>query len=165
MNGGLMELWGRTVMAAVQGPNQMDMMTGWFQRLFRETARMNSNLLQMWGLTTPTSGPPQLQYSWEQSLEPFLRFQQLVMQWIGMVPQKEYAAQAETIKRLEEKVAEQTRTIEKLQKLLNNSGAGNDQLIHKFQGLIDEQSRQFEQLTASVGEFIKAGTLKPGRPE
>ena len=165
MNGRLMELWGRTMMAAVQGPNQMDMMTGWFQRMFQETVRMNSNLFQMWGLAAPASAPANLHYNWEQSLEPFLRFQQMIMQWIGMVPQKEYAAQAETISRLEEKVAEQTRTIEKLQRLLNNSGAGSDELIHKFQGLIDEQSRQFEQLTASVGEFIKTGPLKPGPPE
>ena len=162
MNGQLMELWGRTLMTAAQGPNQMDMMTGWFQRMFQETARMNSNFFQMWGADAPASAQAQWQYGWEQVLEPFVRIQEMVMQWIGMVPQKEYAAQSETISRLEEKVAEQTRTIEKLQRLLNTSGTGNDELIHQFQGLIDEQSRQFKQLTANVGEFIKAGALKPG---
>ena len=75
---------------------------------------------------------------------------------------KEYDEQSETISRLEQELAEQARTIEKLQHLVHQSGPGNDELIHQFQGLINEQSRQFKQLTASVGEFIKASAEKAG---
>ena len=155
-----MELWGRSMLALFQGPNQMDTMTGWFQRSFQEATRMNTNLFRIWGLS-PTA-LPRCELTWEQLWEPMMRMQRLCMQWLAVVPKKEYDEQSETISRLEQELAEQARTIEKLQHLVRQSGPGNDELIHQFQGLINEQSRQFKQLTASVGEFIKDSTAKAG---
>jgi uncharacterized coiled-coil protein SlyX len=157
-----MELWGRSMLAVFQGPNQMDMMSGWLQRSFQEATRMNTNLFRIWGLSPATSPHAQYEFTWEQLWEPLMRLQQLCMQWPAVVPQKELDEQSEKISRLEKELAEQARTIEKLQYLVHQSGPGNDELIHQFQGLINEQGRQFKQLTASVGEFIKASTEKAG---
>jgi uncharacterized coiled-coil protein SlyX len=160
MNGQLMELWGRTLMTAMQGPNQMDMMSGWFQRTFQEFSRMNSSLFQMWHLPVACAPQSQGPVNWEQVWEPLLRMQELSMRWMGMVPQKDYEAQSQKISDLEEQVKEQARTIEKLQHLVSQSGSGHDQLVHQFQGLIDQQGRQFKQLTTSVGEFLRSGSGK-----
>jgi hypothetical protein len=162
VNGEFIELWGRSMLAVFQGPNQMDMMSGWMQRSFQEATRMHANLFRMWGLSPSAWPQTQCEFKWDQAWEPLMRLQQLYMQCLAMVPQKEYDAQSEKISRLEEELAEQARTIEKLRQLVHHSGPGNDELIHKFQGLISEQSRQFKQLTASVGEFVKASAEKAG---
>lgn len=162
MNGEFLELWGRSMLAVFQGPNQMDMMSGWLQRSFQEATRMHTNLFRMWGLVPSASPQSRSEIPWEQVWEPLMRLQQLGMQWLSVVPKKEYDAQSEKISRLEEELAVQAQTIEKLQHLVHQSGPGNDELIHQFQGLINEQSRQFKQLTASVGEFIKASAEKAG---
>jgi hypothetical protein len=163
MNGQLMEYWGRTMLAALQGQNQMDQMTTWFQHACQDMTRLNSSFLQLWGM--PAAQPPQsdFQHQWERAWEPFLRMQQLSLQWIGMVSPNEYAAQTKKIAQLEEQVQEQARTIQNLQNLMNKSGGGNSALINQFQKLIDQQSLQFQQLTSSVGEFIKVSAEKAGK--
>ncbi len=154
MNRPLMEFWGRSLLSAFQGSNQTDVMTDWFQRAGQDLNRMNSNFLLMWRMPSIFSFQTAGHDYWLQAWELFFRMQQLSMQWMGMAAQKDCAAQSQKVSHLEEKVAEQSRTIEKLNNLINTSGAGNKELIHKFQGLIDQQSRQFQQLTASVGEYI-----------
>jgi len=165
MNGQLMEYWGRTMLAALQGQNQMDQMTTWLQRAFQDMTRLNSSFLQLWGM--PAAQPPQVdfQHQWNRAWEPLLRLQQLSLQWMGMVSPGEYAAQSKKIAQLEEQVQEQARTIQSLQNLMNKSGGGNNEMIDQFQKLIDQQSRQFQQLTTSVGEYIKRSAEKSGKPE
>ncbi len=162
MNGQLMEYWGRTMLAALQGQNQMDQMTTWFQRACQDMTRLNSSLLQLWGMPAALPRQTDFQLQWERAWEPFLRMQQLSLQWIGMVPPAEYAAQTKKIEQLEEQVQEQARTIQNLQNLMNKSGGGNNEMIDQFQKLIDQQSRQFQQLTTSVGEYIKRSAEKAG---
>ena len=165
MNGQLMEYWGRTMLAALQGQNQMDSMTNWFQRLCQDMTRMNSSLFQLWGMPAAPTPQTDLQHQWEQAWEPILRMQQLSLQWIGMAPNSASAAQAEKIAQLEKQVQEQARTIQQLQGLMNKSGAGNDELINQFQKLIDQQSRQFQQLTTNVGEYLKSSAAKAATPK
>jgi DNA-binding protein H-NS len=165
MNGQLMEYWGRTMLAALQGQNQMDAMTGWFQRMCRDMAHMNSSFFQLWGIPEAPAPQNDLQRQWEQAWEQLLRMQQLSMQWIGMVPNSDSVAQSKKIAQLEEQVQEQARTIEHLQNLMNKSGAGNNEMINQFQKLIDQQSRQFKQLTTSVGEYIQSSAAKTGAPK
>ncbi len=166
MNGQLMEYWGRTMLTALQGHNQMDSMTNWFQRMCQDMTRMNSSLFQLWGIPAVPAPQSHLQHQLEQAWEPFLRMQQLSLQWIGgMAPNSESAAQAEKIAQLEEQVQEQARTIQQLQGLMNKSGAGNNELIDRFQKLIDQQSRQFQQLTTNVGEYLKSSTAKSATPK
>jgi len=165
MNGQLMTYWGRTMLTALQGHNQMDSMTNWFQRMCQDMTRMNSSLFQLWGMPAVPAPQGDMPHQWEQAWEPFLQMQQLCLQWIGMAPNRESAAQAEKIAHLEEKVQEQARTIQQLQGLMNKSGAGNNELINQFQKLIDQQSRQFQQFTTNVGEYLKGSAAKAATPK
>ena len=165
MNGQLMEFWGRTMRAALQGQNQMDMMSTWFQRACQDMTRLNSSFLQLWGLPAAPSPQSDLLRQWEQAWEPLFRMQQLSLQWVGMVSPSEYAAQSKKIAQLEEQVKEQARTIQNLQTLMNKPGGGNNELINQFQKLIDQQSRQFQQLTSSVGEYVKSSAEKVSKSD
>jgi uncharacterized coiled-coil protein SlyX len=162
MNGQLMEYWGRTMLAVLQGQNQMDSMTSLFQRAFQDMARMNSSFFQLWKMPATAAPQSDLPHQWEQTWEQFVRMQQLSLQWIGMAPNSENASQSKKIAKLEEQVKEQARTIQQLQSLMAKSGVGNNEMINQFQELIDQQSRQFQQLTTSVGEYIKNTADKAG---
>jgi hypothetical protein len=160
MNGQLMELWGRSWLAAFQGQNQMDLMTSWFQRACQDMTRMNATFLQFMGVPVTPSPKVELGSQWEEAWAPLLQFQQLSMRWIGMLPGNEFAANSKKIEKLEEQVKEHAQAIQKLQGLINLPGTGNNELMDQFQDLIDQQSRQFKQLTASVGEYIQTSTNK-----
>ena len=155
MNGQLMELWGRSILAAFQGQGQMDMITSWFQRACQDMTRMNSTFFQFWGMPAMPSPQAELEKQWEQAWAPLLQFQQLSLRWIGMAPYHEWADQSKKIEILEEQVQGHAEAIQRLQHLINRSGTGNSELTDQFQKLIDQQSRQFKQLTTSVGEYIK----------
>ena len=156
MNGQLMELWGRTMLAAFQGQSQMDMMTSWFQRACQDMTRMNAKFFELLGLPAAPSPKSELANQWEQALAPLFQFQQLSLRWIGMAPYDEWAAQSKKIEMLEEQVQENTNALKKIQHLISSSGTGNNELMDQFQRLIDQQSQQFKQLTTSVGEYIKS---------
>ena len=160
-----MEFWRPTMLGAVQGQNQVDAMTGWIFRAARDLFQVNSGMFNFWRIPSNDDPLDRGTEYWRHVYEFYFKFNALYMQWIGMVPQSEYTAQVQKVKQLEAQLAEQTRTIEKLQKLINSSGAGNNELIHKFQGLIDQQSKQFQQLTTSVGEFIKSSAKKTPHPD
>ena len=160
MNGQLMELWGRTMIAAFQGQSQMDMITSWFQRACQDVTRMNATFFQFFGMPAMPATKTESASQWEQAWAPLLRFQELSLRWIGMTPYDQWAAQSEKIEMLEAQVQEHAQAIQRLQLLINRSGAGNDELTDQFQKLIDQQSRQFKQLTTSVGEYIKDSASK-----
>jgi len=155
MNGNLMELWGRTMLAAFQGQSQMDMITSWFQRACQDVTRMNATFFQFLGMPAAPSPQAGLTNQWEQVWAPLLQFQQLSMRWIGMAPYNDWASQSKKIEELEVQVQENAQAIKKLQHLISHAGTGSNELTDQFQKLIDQQSRQFKQLTTSVGEYFK----------
>jgi hypothetical protein len=121
---------------------------------------MNATFLQFLGIPVTPSPRAERGSQWEEAWEPLLQFQQLSMRWIGMTPYNEYTANSKKIEKLEEQVKEHAQAIQKLQGLINLPGTGSNELMDQFQKLIDQQSRQFKQLTASVGEYIQSSTNK-----
>jgi hypothetical protein len=160
MNGQLMELWGRTMIAAFQGQSQMDMMTSWFQRACQDVTHMNASFFQFFGMPAMPALKTEPANQWEQAWAPLLRFQELSLRWMGMAPYDEWAAQSKKIEMLEAQVQEHGQAIQKLQHLISRSATGSDELTDQFQKLIDQQSRQFKQLTSSMGEYIKDSASK-----
>ena len=121
---------------------------------------MSSIYLQIFGMPATPSRQTELTNQWEQAWAPLLQFQQLSLQWIGMAPYNEWAAQSKKIEMLEKQVQEHDQAITKLQHLISRSASGNNELTDQFQKLIDQQSRQYKQLTTSLGEYIKSSASK-----
>jgi hypothetical protein len=155
MNGQLLDLWGRWMTAALQGTHQMDLMTGWWQRSVQSMSPSKqidaSPWLQPMNAICNTNMLNGLQQVWE----PLFSMQKLTLQLIGMVPREKYTALAEHAEDLERKVQEQARTIDRLQELLRQTGSENNVVVAQLQDLIEQQSKQFKQLTKSVGSYIK----------
>lgn len=96
----------------------------------------------------------------QQIWEPIFKMQQLSLQQTAMVPKEKYEALSDRAAELENKVEEQARTIDRLQKLLNQTGGENNVVVTQLQDLIGQQSKQFQKLTESVGEYIKGSAEK-----
>jgi uncharacterized coiled-coil protein SlyX len=157
MDGGQwMELWGRWMTAVLQGQNQMDMMSGgwgWLRSMKHLSTRNNP-----YAMPFTSSAAPQFSDSIQHAWEALLKMQQNSIQWMGMVPKGDYQTLTDRAEELEKKVQEQARTIERLQNLLSQTGGENNVVVTQLQDLIGQQSRQFKQLTQSVGDYLKSST-------
>lgn len=109
-------------------------------------------------MSPAASAVPNFIDSLQQVWEPLLKMQQNSMQWMGMVPKGDYEALSVRSVELENKVQEQARTIERLQNLLSQTGGENNVVVTQLQDLIGQQSKQFKQLTQSVGDYLKSST-------
>jgi hypothetical protein len=157
MDGPLLELWGHWLKTALQGQNQMDMMSGWWIRSMKNM----SSFSKLYSVTPTASAAPSLLDSIQQAWEPLVTMQQnsmQSMQWMGMVPKGDYEVLSVRAEELENKVQEQARTIERLQNLLSQTGGENNVVVNQLQDLIGQQSKQFKQLTQSVGDYLKSST-------
>lgn len=158
MNGQLMELWGRWMTAALQGQNQVDMMNGGWLRNFQNMSQMSQSFGFPWTMPMNTMSGNTFFNGWRQAWEPLLNLQKLSLQWMAMVPKAKYEALEDHCASLENKVQEQTRTIERMQELLSKTSGENNVVVTQMQDLISQQTQQFKQLTTSVGDYIKSST-------
>ena len=148
MNGQLIEIWGRWVMSGLQGHSQMDIMRQWW---FGSLKGLSS-----WGSPPRISTASNMLDGWQQAWEPIFKLQMLSMGMMGMVSREKYEALSDRAQALEEKVKEQAQTIDRLRHLLSQTGGENNVVVTQLQDLIGQQSKQFKQLTQSVGEYIKS---------
>lgn len=156
MNGQLMDLWGRWMNAALQSTNQMDMMTGWWQRSLQGMSGLNHPNALPWLQPVNAISKTNMLNGMQQFWEPLFNLQKLTLQLIGMVPKEKYNELSEQAEALESKIQEQTRTIERLQELLSQTGGENNVVVSQLQDLIEQQSIQFKQLSKSVGNYVKS---------
>jgi len=92
---------------------------------------------------------------WQQTWMPILQLQQRALQWMGMVPPHHFQELSKKVAALEEQVRSQAYFIERLQGQLNRREPEPNEMSQQFQSLIEQQSRQFQQLTTSIGQFIQ----------
>ncbi len=160
MNGQLLELWGRWMMAGLQGQNHMDMMRDWWLNGLKGLSSFNPSQPLSWGGATNLKAGPDMMDGWQQMWEPVLKLQMSYLGLMGMVSFDKYKALSDRAKELEDKVKEQAKTIERLRNLLSQTGGENNVVVTQLQDLIGQQSQQFKQLTQSFGEYLKDSTPK-----
>lgn len=160
MNGQLMELWGRWLTAAFQGRNQLDLVNRWWLRSMQGLSLFNEPYSMPCAMPSKTNITNNIFDGLQQIWEPIFKMHQLTQQWMAMVPKEKYEALSDRAAQLEDKIEEQARTIERLQRLLNQTGGENNVVVTQLQDLIGQQSKQFKQLTQSVGEYIKSSADK-----
>ncbi|MGD8834476.1 MAG: hypothetical protein PVI54_00455 [Desulfobacteraceae bacterium] len=147
MNGELIEIWGRWVMAGLQGHSQMDMMRQWWFGGLKG--------LPSWGRPAQIDTAANMLDGWQQVWEPIFKLHMLSLGMMGMVSREKYDALSDRAQALEDKVKEQAQTIDRLRHLLSQTGGENNVVVTQLQDLIGQQSQQFKQLTQSVGEYLK----------
>ncbi len=160
MNGQLIEMWGRWMSQTLRSQNYLDIMNGWWFRSMKEMSSFGQPYASLWGLPATrwnASGPFD---GWQPVWDSLSMMQQLMMQWVQMVPQHKYGQLEKHAQELEAKVQEQARTIDRLRNVLNKSGGETNVVVEQLQELIGQQSEQFKQMTQNVSEYIKSSAQK-----
>lgn len=161
MNAQWIEIWSSWLAKALQGDNQMDVITDWWWRHgLKGLTAFNTSYPLPWGGTTNHSIGPNMFDSWQQVWEPLLKMQMVSLGLMGMVSYDQYKAVSDRAEALEDKVKEQARTIERLRKLLSQTSGENNVVVTQLQDLISQQNEEFKQLTESFGEYLKSNTPK-----
>ena len=160
MNGQLLELWGRWLTNALHGQNQMDMMSAWWLRGMQDLSPFAKPYTMLWGLPYARRSEELTGDGLRQVWESVFQLQQLYMTWMQMVPQHKYDQVLQHAEELEGKIREQSKAIDRLRKLLNETGGENNVVVSQLQELIGQQSDQFKQMTQNVSDYIKSSAQK-----
>ena len=149
-------MWGRWMNATIQGQRQFNSMSQWWERGLDAFQRMGSFYSQFFGLSAAQQPATSLFSGWPQALMPLFELQQRSLQWLGMVPPHVFQELSKKVAALEEQVRSQAYLIERLQGRLNQGEQpGASEMSNQFKTLIDQQSKQFQQLTTSIGQFFQ----------
>jgi uncharacterized coiled-coil protein SlyX len=160
MNGQFIEMWGRWMTQTLRSQNYLDIMNGWWFRSMKDMSSFGQPYALLWGAAPIRRNEFVSFDGWQQVWDALSMMQQMMMQWVQMVPQHKYGQLEKHAQELEAKLQEQARTIDRLRNLLNKSGGENNMVVTQLQELIGQQSEQFKQMTQNVSEYIKSSAEK-----
>ena len=160
MNGQLLELWGRWLTNTLRGQSQIDLMSAWWLRGMQGLSPFGRSYSMLWGIPSTLSGDRSKLDGWQQVWESLFKMQQQCMQWAQIVPRYKYDKLSERAEELESKIREQAKTIDRLRKMLSETGGENNIVVAQLQELIGQQGEQFKQMTKNVSDYLKSSTQK-----
>jgi uncharacterized coiled-coil protein SlyX len=160
MNGQFIEMWGRWMTQTLRSQNYLDIMNGWWFRSMKDMSSFGQPYALLWGAAPIRRNEFVSFDGWQQVWDALSMMQQMMMQWVQMVPQHKYGQLEKHAQELEAKLQEQARTIDRLRNLLNKSGGENNMVVTQLQELIGQQSEQFKQMTQNVSEYLKSSAEK-----
>ena len=161
MDSKFLEFWGKSLLNLARGQRRLEELgrlmgvtiedEGSFAELFRRTCGLEkfekdgTEYLKLY---------EQASQSYRQSLRDFFGL-------FDMVPRSELEALAEKCRSLEAKTAEQEQLIEDLATM--GKGAEHDKTVRELQGLIEKQTREFQDMMKTMGQAFKGE--KPSKPK
>jgi antirestriction protein len=125
-----------------------------FQYLFQKSA----------GLDHMTELSKQSLQTWREGVNAFYEQWKEFASLFGLVPQEEYEKLAKEHEQLKQRAEEQEKTIERLQKLLEQKGIFDvEEVSNEFNKLLQEQNEQFKKLMNAFDQSWKAGSRSGNR--
>jgi hypothetical protein len=146
------EFWSRCFRAAAESQKQMDAFAAWVRNGFKGVEEMNALLARFY---PAASASPE---DWDAAMTRFRdSFREMARIW-GWVSREEHQRALDDRKKLKREVAEQKATIDRLRRLLDETGTGQADLFQRFQDLMVEQGDQFQRLMEGFGTAIQNET-------
>lgn len=142
-----LEFWGNALLGAARGEKQLDDITQWFSQGFKGTEELTRQFSSLYGLT-PGADEKSASADWQQAADSFTQSFRQFLDMLEVVPRSEHQALVEKYEALREKADQQQETIEHLKKLLAEKVMGGE-AASGFQELMQQQSRQFQDLMAA----------------
>ncbi len=149
-----LEFWGKSILAAAKGQEQLEDLSNWIRGLGAGSENWTALFRQTYGLEPETSDSK----AWDQAMK---QFQSSLKSWLflmNLVPSGELEALQKKCQALEQKVAAQQGTIRHLQQLAGEKSIPVSDAVLNFSRLMEQQSRQFEELMGSVGKAFSKET-------
>jgi len=146
-----LEFWGRVLLSAAKGQQQLEELAPWLKGMGADSHEWAGLFSKIYGLDTISSGSK----AWDQAMQ---QFQTSLKEWMtlfDMVPRSELVAAQKKNQELEHQLSRQQATIKQYQQLLDEKGIPSSEAVLEFSNLMQKQSEQFQQLMGSIGEVFK----------
>ena len=150
MNSDFLHFWAEFLRQAADGQLRVEAMERWIQSGFSPNGALAELFRASYGLPqAKTMGAEQ----WQKATDEFLAVLKTYAPLWGWVPLARHDRLKRKAERLERKIADQTRTIQQLEALLDEKGLGHSALMTRFQNLISDQTQAFDQLMQTMTDI------------
>ena len=142
-----LEFWGNSILVAAKGQKQLEDLAHWASGAGAISDEWADLFRRAYGLSLETSESNARDQAMKQ-------FQSSLKDWLALmnvVPKGELEALKKKCQALEQKLAAQQDTIRQLQQLLSEKGLPISDAVLDFSRLMEQQSRQFQELMGNVG--------------
>lgn len=150
-----LEFWGHFLLAAAKGQRQLDEFSRWLSQGMIGFSDLTAMFRQFYGLGSEAAGKEK---DWKAARSAFENSYRAYLDTLGVVPKSAYMDLQRQLEALQKKVQDQEAALRKLRLELSESRLAQGDVVRGFQELIQVQSEQFQELTASFRRFF------PGRP-
>jgi uncharacterized coiled-coil protein SlyX len=150
-----LEFLGKFLLNTANGQRQVEDMSSWMGQGFSGFDGLTDNFRKVYGLHRPKDDAAHNAEAWEKASE---NFKTSFKEWrvlMNVVPKETYQALEEKYRTLEEKSADQEKTIRQLQKLLNAKAGPHAEAAQGFAELMEKQTQQFQDLMEGVGKAFE----------
>jgi hypothetical protein len=155
VNRHFLEFWGKALLEAAKSQKQLEDLAKWIPRGFLGLQDYTQLFKTSYGLAEMDEDSSNFLAAWKTAEVEFRNSFREYLSLMGGVPREEYAALARKYEALQEKVAEQGKTIEQLRLLTEEKGLGLEATTLEFQKLIQKQGEQFQRFLQGLGESAK----------
>jgi uncharacterized coiled-coil protein SlyX len=166
MDKNFMEFWGNFLLTAAKGQQQLEDMTTWVNRGFKDFDEMTGLFRKSYGLDRLKDAPSdEASNAWTQAEESFKKSWGDYMALFGVVPRDQYLDLVRKYEELKERAASQEETIHHLRILLSegkNPRYDHDAAARQFDEVIKKQGEQIQKLMDNFGQIFKK---EPAAPE
>ncbi len=157
-----MEFWGNYLLSAARGQQNLEDMAKWLQQGFRGFEGVTEMFRKAYGLNREKEGSPDYLAAWMKAQEDFRKSFSEFFSLVGFVPRSEHLELMQKYEELKTKAASQEETINHLQMLLAEATKKEYREASKqFDGLMQKQSEQFQNLMEQFGRFFKTNDAPP----
>jgi len=151
-----LEFLGNFMINAAKGQRQLEEMAEWMGQGFSGFEELTAVFRKFYELDSLPQSAPDYLKAWQEAVENFQKSFKDYLNLMNGVPRDEHLKLVKEYEQLKKKVAEQEETIKNLQMLLDAKRvADQPEVVKSFQDLMQKQSKQFQELTDSLGQFFK----------
>jgi serine phosphatase RsbU (regulator of sigma subunit) len=143
-----LEFWGNALLGAARGEKQLGDVTRWFSQGFKGAEELTRQFAGLYGLTPGSDEKTPDSADWRQASDSFRQSFRQFLDMLEVVPRSEHQELVEKYEALREKSERQEQAIDRLEKLLAEKVTGSE-AVNGFQELMQEQSKQFQDLMAA----------------
>jgi hypothetical protein len=148
MDGAFLKFWGEFLLQAAAGQRQIEELTRWVQNGLPSSGELADLFRRCYGLSsgsTPETGAP-----WEEATADFREALEAYAPLWGWVPLDRYDQLREENESLKAQLSEQARLIKRLEALMEDEDMGHMTMVARFQNLIADQSKAFDDLMQKI---------------
>jgi hypothetical protein len=149
-----LDFWGNFLLAAAKGQGQIEEFSRWLSQGMRGFRELTAMFQQCYGLGSDRSGEAK---DWETARHSFETAFRAYLDALGCVPKSDYIALKTQLQELKQRAEQQEAALHTLRRELGESRMAQGDVVRGFQDLIQVQSEQFEEFTASISRLFTGG--------